>query len=319
MASRTPKVVVVGGTYVDMAIKCEHFPAPGEKIPGSSLSYTVTGPGPNQAAEAALCGCDVYLISKVGGDCFADMAKQTLADFNVNTNFLHTAEAKYTGSAVTVVNSLGENTTIVYTGANTALQPQEIEAADHIFDEADICLIHAQLPTDSIIKAIRCAELHGTKVILNPARPIEQQNRANDALPIEYFNADVLIANLCEAADITDTSAASVHTAKLIGSDLVARGVRAAVITMGKRGSVIVDRTGADHIPAFEIELVDQTARGDAFAGALAACYTVEDSLKNAVRFASAAGALACTKFGAIEAMPSKAEIIELLQKQDID
>ena len=107
--------------------------------------------------------------------------------------------------------------------------------------------------------------------------------------------------------------------AKLIGSDLVARGVESAVVTMGKRGCMVVDRAGADHISAFEVELVDQTGRGDAFAGALAAYCAVKDDVREAVKFARAAGALACTKFGALEAMPKKEEIIELLQKQDVD
>jgi len=317
MTARAPKIVVVGGTYVDMAIKCDELPTPGEKIIGSSLSYTVTGPGPNQAAEAALCGCGVQLISKVGGDCFADSVKETLADFNVDTSFLYTAEAKYTGTNVTIVNSLGENSTIAYTGANAALHPADIEAAEQAITEADICLIHGKLRPDTITAAIRCAELGGTKVILNPARPIEQINNQSHTLPTEYFMANILIPNLYEAADITEHSA-DIHTAKLIGSDIIARGAGAAVITMGKRGCMVVDRTGADHIPAFEIELIDQSARGDAFAGALAAYYAVEHDLRAAVRFASAAGALACTKFGAIESMPTKAEIIELLQSREV-
>ncbi|MBL7154687.1 MAG: bifunctional hydroxymethylpyrimidine kinase/phosphomethylpyrimidine kinase, partial [Phycisphaerae bacterium] len=125
--------------------------------------------------------------------------------------------------------------------------------------------------------------------------------------------------NLCEAAEITEQSAASIRTAKLIGSDLVSRGVKYAVITMGKRGCMVVDRNGADQIPAFDVELVDQTGRGDAFAGALAASCAVGDDIRQAVKFASAAGALACSKFGSIEAMPTKAEIIQLLQKEDID
>jgi sugar/nucleoside kinase (ribokinase family) len=88
---------------------------------------------------------------------------------------------------------------------------------------------------------------------------------------------------------------------------------------MGKRGCMVVDRDGADHIPAFEVELIDQTGRGDAFAGALAAYYAVKNDIREAAKFASAAGALACTKFGSIEALPTKDEIIQLLQKEDID
>ena len=317
MTGRIPKVVVVGSTYVDMAVKCSHIPSAGQSITGSALSYTATGPGPNEAVEAALCGCEVYLISEVGSDPFGQMVRTSLAECNVNTDFVYTAETKNTGIVVTLVNAKGENASLVYTGANSALGPQNINSAEQIISDADVCLIHGQLPQQAIVTAIRCAKVHGTKVILSPVRPIEQSGRQNSDLPVEYFSVDILVPNLYEAADITDQADVNVHTAKLIGSDLVARGVRAAVITMGRRGCMVVDRNGADHIPAFEVELVDQTGRGDAFAGALAAYCTVKDDIRGAVKFASAAGALACTKFGSIEALPTKAEIIELLQKED--
>jgi ribokinase len=318
MTNKNPKVVVIGGTYVDMAIKCPQIPTPGKSVDGFALSYTPTGPGPNQAVQAALCGCDVYLISKVGGDPFSHLVKAILTEFNVNTDFIYTVKAKNTGVIVTLVNSKGENAGCTYSGANCALQPDDIEAAEQIISEADVCLIHGQLPEDAIVAAIRCAELHGTKLILNPAKPIERNSQQESNLPMEYFSADILIPNLDEAADITE-QAANIHAAKLIGSDIVARGVRSAVITLGKRGCMVVDRNSADHIPAFEVDLVDQTGRGDAFAGALAAYIAVKDDVREAARFASAAGALACTKFGSIEALPTKAEIIEILQKEDIE
>ena len=316
MPGRIPKVVVVGGTYVDMVVRCDHVPSPGQSVAGAMLSYTATGPGPNQAAEAAICGCQVHLISTVGGDPFAQMIKTSLAEFNINGNFIHTVEAKNTGIIVTMVNAKGENASLTYAGANTALQPQDIDAAEQIISAADVCLIHGQLPQDTVAAAIRCAKVHGVKVILSPARPMVQPDQQSSDLPVDYFSADIMVPNLYEAADIADKSDANIHAAKLIGSDLVARGADSVVITMGRRGCMVVDRNGADHIPAFEVELVDQTGRGDAFAGALAASCAVGDDLRKAVKFASAAGALTCTKFGSIEALPSKAEIIELLQKE---
>jgi len=326
MPERTPTVVVIGGTYVDMAIRCRQIPSPGQNVVGSALSYTATGPGPNQAAQVALCGCQVHLISKVGGDAFAQMAKKSLVDLDVNTEFVFSAPAKNTGIVVTLVNAIGENAICTYSGANSALVPQDIEAAEQAISEADVCLIHGGLPQEAIVAAIRCGQVHGVKVILNPARPMRTtpvrsgpKSEQSVELPAEYFLADILIPNLYEAADITDQEAANIHTAKMIGSELVARGVGTAVITMGKRGCMVVDRNSADHIPAFEVELVDQTARGDAFAGALAASYAVKNDVREAVKFASAAGALACTKFGSIEALPTKDEIIQLLQKEDID
>lgn len=317
MPGRIPKVVVVGNTHVDIVIRCNQVPSPGQSVAGSMLSYTATGPGPNQAAEAALCGCQVHLISKVGGDPFAEMVKASLAEFDINTDFVRAVEAKNTGVVVTMVDAKGENADLTYAGANTALQPQDIDEAEQVISEADICLIHGQLPQDAVAAAIRCAKVRGIKVILNPVRPIEQLGQENNALPADYFSADILIPNLYEAANIADQSDANIHAAKLIGSDLVARGADSVVITMSRRGCMVVDRNGADHIPAFEVDLVDQTGRGDAFAGALAACCAVGDDLRKAVKFASAAGALTCTKFGALEALPSKAEIIELLQKEE--
>lgn len=319
MSRRNPKVVVVGGAYVDMAIRCGQVPSPGQSVAGSVLSYATAGPGPIQAVEAALCGCSVHLIGKVGGDPFAQMIRESLTELDVNIEFVSTAEAMNTGVIVTLVNAEGENADCFCCGANSALQPQDISAAERIICDADVCLIHGQLPQEVIVNTLRCAELYGVKVILNPARPLEHRGQESSDLPIEFFSADVLVPNLDEAADIAEKSAASIRNAKLIGSDLVARGARDVVITMGKRGCMVVDRNNADHVPAFEIETVDNTGRGDAFVGALAAYLAVERDIKGAVQFASAAGALACTKFGLIEALPTKAEIIELLQKTDIE
>jgi ribokinase len=320
MAPNTPTVVVIASTYVDMVMKCTNFPSAGISVPGSSFAYISAGPGPIQAIEAALCGCNVYLLTKVGDDPFANMIKDQLSQYNVNTEFILTAKAKNTGVAVTLVDCSGENACCYCPGANLALNELDIEAAEQIISSADVCLINGQIPQEAVLSAINYAKIHGTKIILDPASPIEQTESDSRNLPDEFFNADILIPNLQEATDITNSHPVPSNrgeTAKLIGSDLVARGVGTAVITMGKRGCLVVDRDSADHIPAFEVELVDQAAKGDAFAGALAAYCAVDDNIREAVKFASAAGALACTKFGTIEALPRKEEIIELLQKED--
>jgi len=319
MPERIPKVVVIGGTYIDMTIKCSHVPTPGQSLTGSALSYSIAVPGPSQAVQAALCRCEVSLISKIGGDAFAHMALKSLAEYKVDTEYVYFAEAKNTGVVVTLVTAEGENAVCHYTGANSALQPADIEMAEERIAEADVCLIHGCLPQEAIVVAIQRANLHRTPVILNPVRPIEQTGQSGADLPSEYFSTDVLIPNLEEAVEITHQLAANIRMAKMIGSDLVARGARCAVITMGRRGCLVVDRSGADHVPAFGIDLLDRSGSGDAFAGALAAYCGVRHDLREAVKFASAAGALVCTKLGAVEALPTKAEIIQLLQREDID
>jgi len=326
MPGRNPKVVAVGCAYVDMAVKCAQVPTAGQTSAGSALSYTATGPGVNQAIEAALCGCEVHLISKIGSCQFGETIKSTLRQHKVNTDFVFTANAKNTGVILTLVDSKGENACIRYEGANASLSSQDIETAEQVIADADVCLIHARLPKETVTKAIITAKLHGTRIILDPAGAIgttptttrsavASSSGGDTSLAPEYFSVDVLIPNLYEAALISERSSANIRTAKMVGSELVARGAGAAVITMGKRGCMVVDRNTAHHVPAFPIELVDHTGTGDAFAGALAASLAVGDDLCKAVTFAAAAGALACTKFGSVEAMPAKAEIIELIQK----
>ena len=169
--------------------------------------------------------------------------------------------------------------------------PADIQLAEQAIAEADVCLIHARLPKEAVVKAITIAKLHGKKVILDPAGVLGPSSPGVEtSLPAEYFSVDVMIPNLYEASLISDHSIANIHTAKMVGSDLVARGAAAAVITMGRRGCMVVDRDNADHIPAYPIELVDHSGTGDAFAG-VAAALAVGDDLRKAVRFASAAGA----------------------------
>ncbi|MHC4221551.1 MAG: PfkB family carbohydrate kinase [Planctomycetota bacterium] len=324
MAGSTPKVVVIGGAYVDVVLKCSLIPQAGQTAVGTGYSYLAAGSGPNQAAQAANCGCQVHLLSKIGSDPFSRVVRQNLEQFNINTDFLYTAEAMNTGIIVTQVNSQGENASLAYSGANLALSPDDIKTAEQTISDADVCLVNGELPQETVIAAIQCAVLHGTKVILSPAagpfssgKPITD----SDQIPQEYFNANIMILNLSEASDIVEQSnaiPARSQEAKMTGSDLIARGAGSAVITMGKRGCMVIDRDGADHIPAFEVELVDQSGRGDAFAGALAAYCAVEANIRGAAKFAAAAGALACTTFGLTEAMPTKAEIIELLQREEI-
>ncbi|MFH1371987.1 MAG: PfkB family carbohydrate kinase, partial [Planctomycetota bacterium] len=130
MSGRNPKVVVVGSAYVDIVAKCSQVPVAGQTSAGSALSYTATGPGVNQAIEAALCGCAVHLISKIGDCPFGATIKAVLKQFAVNTDYLFTAQAKNTGVVLTLVDTAGENSCMRYEGANGAIVPQDIEQAE---------------------------------------------------------------------------------------------------------------------------------------------------------------------------------------------
>ena len=167
------------------------------------------------------------------------------------------------------------------------------------------------LEHEAVAAAVRTAKLGGTKVILES--PLRIGSDGEMELPTEFYSVDVLIVDV-DSSDLGSRSS-SFHELKFIGSDLVAKGVDCVVIRMNTRGGLVVNRQGSYHIEGIEIDVVDHSGCEDAFAGAFAASYGAGDDLKDAMKFAVAAGTLACGKFGTLEALPQKEEIIELLQK----
>jgi len=317
MSGRIPKIVIVGPAYVDLAIRCNEFPRPGEMVEGAGFSSTPAGLPSNAAIEAAHCGCETYLLSKTGDDCFGKLFKDNLAGNGVNTDFVFTAPAMNTGVIVTMTDSIGENSGCVAQGANRALSAEEIECAEseQLITSGDVCLISARLHREGVVSALRVAQLNSTKVILEVPMSI-QDSKELDGLdwPMEYYAAKALVCNLSRSSLLTEFGAGSIHKLKFIASELVAKGLECVVINIGKRGVMLADRNGTVQIEAYDLDFVDETASHDAFVGALAASCGAGDSAENAVRFAAAAGALAYSKFGSQETLPKKEKIIELLQ-----
>jgi len=93
------------------------------------------------------------------------------------------------------------------------------------------------------------------------------------------------------------------------------RGVRQLVVTRGRQGALVITADGATHaVPGVPVKVVDTTGAGDAFTSALAVALAEKQPLLEAVRFATLAGALACTRLGVVPALPSRAEV-EALKK----
>jgi ribokinase len=302
-----------------MAIKCGEVPQPGQTVEGSGFSCTPTGPGPNRVIEAALCGCETYLLGKVGDDLFGEMVRANLTSYGVNTDFVYTAQAKSTGIIVTMVDSIGENSSCVCAGANRALRSDEVAcaSAEQLIGSADVCLIHGDVPREVVTTSIMTANLCKTKVILEAQLTVKNGDKLHESdWPLEYYSVNVLIPDFGQSTGGAELGAGTVHKLKLMGSELVAEGIECVVINTGARGAFVVDRQGTCHISGFELDIVDQDGSADAFAGALAASCGAGDKPKDAVRFAAAASALACARFGSLDALPSKEDIIELLQNQ---
>lgn len=319
MTERIPRIVVVGPAFIDMAIKCEEHPTPGTVSEGSGLTCVPSGAGVNQSVQISQCGCDTYLLSRVGEDCFGEMIRENLARHRVHSDLIYSTQAISTGIMVTVVNRKGENSCCRSQGANRVLSRDEIEyaAAEQLIGSADAVLVNDSIPRDASVAAIRTAQIHKTRVVLHAKLPAsDKQSLSAMDWPMEYFNVDIIALRFKGMICASELGSGGEGDLKFIGAELVARGANCVVISLGWRGALVIDRQGSRQLPGHANEVVDQNGCDSAFVGALTACFGTGDSPDRAVCFAIAAEALMRSRYGVLEAFPSKGDVLTLLQSE---
>lgn len=319
MLERIPKVIVIGSAYVDMAIKCEDHPLPGKVVEGSSFTCVPTGTGVNTSIQLALCGCETYLLARVGQDCFGDMIRQNLRRYQIYTDLVYSTHAMSTGVIVTLVDGRGENRSCRSSGANRILGRDEIEyvAAEQLIGSANAIFVDDTIPLEASVSAIRTAQIHKGRVVLSAKLPgISRDVIGSLDWPMEFYNAEVITLRFKGMMCSAELGAGGEGDLKFIGTELVAKGANCVVISLGWNGALVIDRQGPRHIRGVAGEVVDLAGCDSAFAGALTACLGTGDEPDRAVRFAVAAESLARSRFGLQDGLPKKEDILTVLQSQ---
>ena len=167
-----------------------------------------------------------------------------------------------------------------------------------------VCQLEISLET--LAWTLEEARRRGAVTLLNPA-PVR------DDLPDIWRLVDYLTPNEGEAGRLTGMDVRGSRTAAAAAQALRARGVGTVIVTLGAEGVVAGTAQGEIHSRALPVSVVDTTAAGDAFNGALAVALGGGDTLESALRFANAAGGLACTRRGAQPSLPTRAEVDRLL------
>ena len=307
--AQSPLIVVVGSLNMDLVVRAPQMPSPGQTVLGDGFKSSPGGKGANQAAAISRLGGRCRMIGRVGDDGFGQALVANLKAQGVEcASVLVTSAAS--GVAMIVVDAHGENSIVVASGANFYLTPDDIFARAELFEEAAVVLLQLELPLPTVRAAIEVARRHGAKVLLDPA-PAPRQ------MPPELMAVDVISPNESEAQILTGQTGNEEKADKLLACELLRAGAKAAVMKLGQRGSLVVTSDGHFYtIPPYRVDVVDTTAAGDAFTGALALAVANGEPLRQAARFANAAGALACTRRGAQDAMPSAEEVRMLMDDQ---
>lgn len=305
-------VVVLGSINMDLVATTPRLPLPGETLTGLEFFTVSGGKGANQAVACSRLGVPTQLIGRVGGDEFGRSLLAGLQGAGVGLEAVLVDNSTRSGVAAIAVAAGGENQIIVIPGANGRIDRTEITQLEKLLPTAAFLLLQLEIPLEIVLIAAQAAYKAGVPIILDPA-PLPP------IFPPELYSLiEIITPNQTEASQLAGFTVVDQATATRAGQELVARGVKNAVVKLGDQGAVWVTATDYAFIPAFRVETVDTVAAGDAFNGGLAAGLYAGLPLRSALVWAAAAGAIATTKPGAQSSLSDRATLNQFLQARGI-
>ena len=303
-----PKVVVLGSINMDLVFTMPRMPTTGETIMANNFHTTPGGKGANQAVAAARLGANVSMVGRVGNDTFGPPLVQGLRGHGIDVSDVAVDQSNSTGLAMILLEPDGQNRIIAVYGANMACDDVQLDAAKRALDVAKVLMLQLEVPLEVSVAAAEYAKSRGIPVVWDPAP-------ARDLPPRAFELANVLTPNQYEAEVLTGVVVVDAASAEVAARAIIAKGTAVAVVKLGENGLVYATSDEVRHIPAFDVDVLDSVAAGDAFGGGLAVGLAEGMSLQKAVRLGMVAGALAVTRSGAQEAMPSRQEVESLIAK----
>lgn len=300
-------IVILGVFVADTAYRADRQPKIGETILGHRFVLGPGGKGSNQAVAAARAGGDTHMITRLGRDDFAKLARDTWAGAGVTPHVTEDPDS-YTGAAYIFIESAtGNNAIIIAPGAAGRIDNNDIEANRALIEGAAVFITQLEQPIPTALHALRIARAAGVATILNPApaAPLSDEMLAL---------ADYLTPNETEAESLTGLPVTTLDEAIAAADALLARGVGAVVMTLGERGALYHAAGRTAHVPVFSAgPVVETTGAGDAFNGGFAVALAEGRDAIEAVRFGCATASISVTRPGTAPSMPSRAEIDALL------
>lgn len=294
-----------GSINIDHVYSVPHFVQPGETLSSTHYQSILGGKGANQSVALAKAENTVYHVGAIG--CSDSQFLKQMSVAGVNCSQVREMADIASGHAIIQVNPDAENNIILFGGANQCLSDDHIASALALAKTGDWVLL--QNETNAIADVIEASHKKGLNIAFNPA-PMTDSVKA---LPLDKLS--LLIVNEIEAEQLTGEA-----DVEKIKSSLLANYPNTQfVVTLGKQGAWCVSAENQAYCPAFEVDAVDTTAAGDTFIGFFLAAYQSDDNtnINEALRYASAASALAVTKAGAAPSIPSVKEVTAFLQQHN--
>ncbi len=301
------RIVVLGGINMDLIATTPRLANPGETVIGDTFYTAPGGKGGNQAVAASRMGGRVSMIGRVGTDIFGPILLEELQGYGVDVKGVATDSEHSSGIAVILLNAERQNHIVQILGANMQCDDRQFTVARSFLDGANVLMLQLEIPHAVSLAAAKEAKKLGVTVMWDPAP-------ASAGFPLESFETlDVVTPNQTEAEALTGIAVTDIRSAKSAAEELHIMGAPTAVVKLGEDGVYYSGVDGNGHVGSHDVEQLDSVAAGDAFGGAFAVALGEGRDIETAVRAGTAAGALAVTRRGAQEAMPSRHEVEKMM------
>ena len=251
------------------------------------------------------------MLGCLGNDSHGRALLDNMKKSGIDCSGLSQLEEYPTGLAVIYVNEEGNNSIVVIAGANRACDVEYLKAHDEMIRESDYVIFQMEIPYAAVFYGIRRAKELGKTVILNPAP-------APDELPDDILaKVDYLTPNETEIAKITGKTEETLESIQAGAEELLGKGVRNILVTLGSQGAMLVNEEGVQQYPTRKVEAVDTTAAGDCFNAAFVVGLSEGMSNAEAIRFANTASSIAVTRKGAPSSIPTREDVDEVMCREN--
>ena len=302
------KVLVIGSLNMDFSISVDKLPVLGETVLGNSFNLLPGGKGANQAYALGKLGANVSMIGAVGNDDYGIKLIDNLKSVNVEVSGIKVLDNESTGCAFVNVDRNGDNNIIAIGGANLKVSKSMIDENINLLKETDYIVMQLEIPIETIEYVIELAKKYNKKIIVDPAPA-----KAN----IEELlkGVDIIKPNVTELEILTNTKIKSNNDVIRASKKLLECGVKNIIVTLGKDGSILINKDKNKHFQTFKVNTVDTTAAGDSFIAGLVKSLADGEPFEKSIKFGHIVSSYSVTKKGAQSSIPTIEELKTFIQE----
>lgn len=302
MKSERDAVLVIGSLNYDKIMKVPHFPVPGENIIASQVDANSGGKGANQATQCAKLGLQTYMVGCIGNDSFGTYLTDSLISSNVITDYIKVVNSAETGFAAVNYLPDGSVSATIARGANFSITKQDIDDISFLFEKASFVMLQLEIPIDVVKYSAELAKKSGCRLIFNAAPAVD--------IPEILLNSDYFIVNEVEASCFMKACSMEIPSMLEAAKGFAKQHNNTCIITLGENGCVYANKDEYGFVPANKVAVAETTGAGDSFIGGIAYSLVNDETLENAVKFATLCSSFTIQNVGAQSAMPWLRQLI---------